>query len=69
LDIGPHEIFGIFLKHIVDLIEQVVGLRGKLLTTLLPSGCTTDSAIILAAAAATLGLFLSHRCLLISSAA
>jgi hypothetical protein len=31
LDIGPHEVLGIFLKHVVDLVEQVVGLCGKLL--------------------------------------
>ena len=53
MDIGPHEVLGIFLKHVVDLVEQVVGLRGKLLAALLTGTCIAGGTVVIAAATAT----------------
>ena len=55
--------------HVVDFVEQVVGLGGQFLATLLTTCAVTGGVVVLAATAAALGLFLSHRCLLLSSGA
>src|SRR4029077_8553286 len=69
LDVCTDEVFGVLFEDIVDLVEQVVGLLGQLLATLLPGGRAAGEVIVLAATTATLGLLLSHRCLLRMSSA
>src|SRR5512139_2908145 len=69
LDVRPHEIFGVFLEHVVDLVQQIVGFLGQLLAALLPGGRVAGEVVVIAAATATLGLLLSHRCLLHRSSA
>jgi hypothetical protein len=69
LDVRADEVFGVLLENIVDLVEQVVSLLGQLLATLLPGGRAAGEVIVLAATTATLGLLLSHRCLLRMSSA
>ena len=64
LDVRAHEVLGVLLENVVDLVEQVVGVLGQLLATLLAGGRAAGEVVVLAAATATLGLLLSHRCLL-----
>src|SRR5262249_8308936 len=69
LDVRPHEVLSVLFHHVVDLIEQIVGLFGQLLATLLAGGGSAREVVVLAASTATLGLLLSHRCLLQLSSA
>jgi hypothetical protein len=65
LDVRPDEILGVLLKDVVNLVEQIVGFLGQLLATLLASGRGAGEFVVVTAATATLGLFLSHRRLLL----
>src|ERR1700758_3199874 len=38
LDVCADEVFGVLFQNIVDLVEQIVGLLGQLLATLLARG-------------------------------
>src|SRR5690349_4328784 len=64
LDVCADEVFGVLLENVVDFVEQIVGLLGQLLATLLPGGRAAGEVVVLAATTAALGLLLSHRCLL-----
>src|SRR6202022_4131371 len=64
LDVCADKVFGVLLQNIVDLVEQIVGLVGQLLATLLARGRAGGQVVVIAAATAALGLLLSHRCLL-----
>jgi hypothetical protein len=65
LDVCPHEVLGVLLEYVVDLVEQIVGLLGELLATLLASRSGVSGIVVIAATTATLSLLLSHRCLLL----
>src|SRR6516162_555024 len=65
LDIRADKVLGVFLKNVVNLVEQVVGVLGQLLAALLARGRGVGEVVIVAAATATLGLLLSHRRLLL----
>lgn len=41
LDIGPDEVLGVLLEHVVDLVEQVVGVLGQLFATFLTGRTVT----------------------------
>src|ERR1700751_284808 len=64
LDVCADEVFGVLFQNIVDLVEQVVGLLGQLLATLLAPGRAGCEVVVIAPARAALGLLLGHRCLL-----
>src|SRR5205807_10052897 len=65
LDVCAYEVFGVLFQNIVDLIQQVVGVLGQLLATLLARGRAGSGVVVIAAAATTaLGLLLGHCCLL-----
>src|ERR1700752_180349 len=64
LDVCADEVFGVLFQNIVDLVEQIVGLLGQLLATLLARGRAGGEVVIVATTTAALGLLLSHRCLL-----
>src|ERR1700742_3249236 len=64
LDVCADEVFSVLFQNIVDLIQQVVGLLGQLLATLLARGRAGSEVVVIAAATAALGLLLGHRCLL-----
>ena len=66
MNIGAHEVLGVLFQDVIDLIEQIVGLLGQLLAALLAARLRAAGVVVLATAAATLGLLLSHRCLLIA---
>jgi hypothetical protein len=50
LDVRANEVLGVLFEHVVDLVEQIVGLFGELLTTLLASGSTAGGIVVVAAA-------------------
>src|ERR1700751_1952226 len=62
LDACADEVFGVLFQNIVDLVEQVVGLLGQLLATVLARGRAGGEVVVIAPATAALGLLLSHRC-------
>src|SRR5271165_1125896 len=64
LDVCTDKVFGVLFQNIVDLIQQVVGLLGQLLATLLARGRAGGEVVVVATTTAALGLLLSHRCLL-----
>src|SRR4051812_14941420 len=62
LDVGPHEVLGVLLEHVVDLVEDGVHVLAELLTALLTGrGCVAAVVVVPAAATLTLGLLLRHR--------
>src|SRR6202035_5019431 len=67
LDVCADEVFGALFQNIIDLVEQVVGLLGQLLATLLARGRAGGGVVVIAAATAALGLLLGHAasCILI----
>ena len=69
LDVRAPEVLGVLFENVVDLVQQIVGFLGQLFETLLPGGRAAGEVIVLAATTATLGLLLSHRCLLHMSSA
>src|ERR1700731_2669974 len=64
LDVCANKVFGVLFQNIVDLIQQVVGVLGQLLATLLARGRAGSGGVVIAAATTGLGLLLGHRCLL-----
>src|SRR3984957_11750494 len=60
LDVCADEVFGVLFQNIVDLIQQVVGLLGQLLATLLARGRAGSGVVVIAAATTALGLLLGH---------
>ena len=65
LDVRADEVLGVLFEYVVDLVEQIVGLFGELLATLLASRSSAGGVVVISAATTTLGLLLSHRCLLL----
>src|SRR6476659_9561420 len=61
LHVGPSEVLRVGFQHVVDLVEDVVGLGGQLLPPLL-TGSTGGIGSVVVAVPATLsrGLFLGH---------
>src|ERR1700738_4961047 len=64
LDVCADEVFGVLFQNIVDLVEQIVGLIGQLLATLLARGRAGGEVVVIAAVTAALGLLLRHCSLL-----
>src|ERR1700733_1322914 len=66
LDVCADEVFGVLFQNIVDLVQQIVGLIGQFLATLLARGRAGGWVVVIATppAPAALGLLLGHRCLL-----
>ena len=46
LDVCAHEVLGVLLEHVVDLVQQIVGLLGELVATLLPAGAVTGEVVV-----------------------
>src|SRR3954452_12206925 len=67
LDVGPDEVLGVLLEHVVDLVEDRVDVLAELLTTLLAGRRRVRPVLVVPAPAAlALGLLLRHVCLLIA---
>ena len=56
MDIRTHEVLSVLFQHVIDLVEQIVGLLSQLLATLLPGGRAAGEVVVLAAVFAALGV-------------
>src|SRR3954452_9582670 len=65
LNICTHEVLGVFLKDVVNLVEQIVRVLGQLFATLLACGGAAGEVIVISTTTAAFGLLLRHRRLLL----
>src|SRR5690606_40759212 len=61
LHVGANEVFGVLFEHIVDLVEQVVGVLRQLLAPFLTGGVYAVDTFVIVAAPGAFGLLLCHR--------
>ncbi len=54
LDVGTHEVLGVLLEHVVDLVEQIVGVLSELLATFLTGTAVADRGLVVVSAASAL---------------
>src|SRR6476620_2462503 len=65
LHVRPHEVLGIGLEDVVDLVQQVVRLRGQFVASFLAGGIGGAAALVVVAATLPGGLLLCHLGLLL----